>query len=187
MLFDWDFGVDGYGLFEVVVDVIWYCNGSVLIFLLVDCSVVLLVLVVVMGKVDDFVWLFEDMVDFIGGCIYVVIECYCLIVLLLMFGVFVKFLCVYEYLWYMFGYMGGIGFLKLLVGCVFFEYFGELLFCLDLLILVGEFGLLFDYFGLIGESECYVVCVFGVYCMYYVMNGLLMLNCIILMVSVSCD
>lgn len=50
---------------------------------------------------------------------------------------------------------------------------------MDVLILMLELGLLFDYFGLYKEVEEYIVCMFNVDVFYIVINGILILNKIV--------
>lgn len=51
--------------------------------------------------------------------------------------------------------------------------------CSDLLILVLELGLLFDYIGLIKDVEEEVVCNFGVDYIFFVINGIFIVNKIV--------
>lgn len=82
--------------------------------------------------VDEFVWILEDIVDFIVGCVVVVMICYCQQLLLLLFSVLMKYSDIYEYFWVVSGYQGGVGFIKIFVGCFYYDYYGENLFCIDM-------------------------------------------------------
>lgn len=91
-----------------------------------------------------------------------------------------KYSDIYEYFWVVLGYQGGVGFIKIFVGCFYYDYYGENLFCIDMGIEWIFFGFLFDYIGVFGESEKYVVCVFGVDCFWLVVVGIFGFNCIIM-------
>ncbi|PXW14949.1 Orn/Lys/Arg family decarboxylase [Paraburkholderia caballeronis] len=140
-----------------------------------------------MEKADDFIWLYDDSPDFIGGRIAAAIGRYREHVLPPMFRALVEFSQVYEYSWHTPGHTGGTAFLKSPVGRAFFSFFGEELFRSDLSISVGELGSLLDHSGPIGEGERYAARVFGAHRTYYVTNGSSTSNRVILMASVTRD
>ncbi|TDV24802.1 lysine decarboxylase/arginine decarboxylase [Paraburkholderia caballeronis] len=140
-----------------------------------------------MEKADDFIWLYDDSPDFIGGRIAAAIGRYRERVLPPMFRALVEFSQVYEYSWHTPGHTGGTAFLKSPVGRAFFSFFGEELFRSDLSISVGELGSLLDHSGPIGEGERYAARVFGAHRTYYVTNGSSTSNRVILMASVTRD
>ncbi|MCB4771445.1 lysine decarboxylase [Ancylobacter sp. Lp-2] len=187
VLLDWDLGTDGHGPSVAVVEALRHRNGTVPTFLLADRSVASTVPAAVMAKVDDFVWLLEDTVDFVGGRIQAAIERYRDHVLPPMLKALAQFSRVHEYSWHTPGHTGGTGFLKSPPGRAFFEFFGEPLLRSDLSISVGELGSLLDHSGPIGQSEKYAARVFGSHRSYHVTNGSSTSNRVILMASVSRD
>ena len=139
----------------------------------------------VLEAVTDYVWLFEDTSDFIGGRVGAAIDRYRAGLLPPMFKALAKFAGTYEYSWHTPGHTGGTAFLKHPVGRAFFEFFGEELFRSDLSISVGELGSLLDHSGPIGEAERYAARVFGADRTYFVTNGSSTSNRVILMSSVT--
>jgi lysine decarboxylase/arginine decarboxylase len=139
----------------------------------------------VLAEVNDYVWLFEDMPDFIGGRVAAAIARYRAGLLPPMFKALAKFAGTYEYSWHTPGHAGGTAFLKHPVGRAFLEFFGEELFRSDLSISVGELGSLLDHSGPIGEAERYAARVFGADRTYFVTNGSSTSNRVILMASVT--
>jgi arginine/lysine/ornithine decarboxylase len=139
----------------------------------------------VLEAVNDYVWLFEDTSDFIGGRVMAAIDRYRATLLPPMFKALAKFAGTYEYSWHTPGHAGGTAFLKHPVGRAFFEFFGEELFRSDLSISGGELGSLLDHSGPIGEAERYAARVFGADRTYFVTNGSSTSNRVILMSSVT--
>jgi lysine decarboxylase/arginine decarboxylase len=139
----------------------------------------------VLAEVNDYVWLFEDMPDFIGGRVAAAIARYRAGLLPPMFKALAKFAGTYEYSWHTPGHAGGTAFLKHPVGRAFLEFFGEELFRSDLSISVGELGSLLDHSGPIGEAERNAARVFGADRTYFVTNGSSTSNRVILMSSVT--
>jgi lysine decarboxylase/arginine decarboxylase len=187
VLLDWDLGPEGHDLSTSVVDAVRHRNTHVPIFLMADRSVASSVPASVMAKVNDFIWMLEDTVDFVGGRIEAAIGRYRGTVLPPMFAALTKFAQVHEYSWHTPGHTGGTGFLKSPPGRAFFEFFGERLLRSDLSISVGELGSLLDHSGPIGASEKYAARVFGSHRSYHVTNGSSTSNRVILMASVSRD
>ncbi len=187
VLLDWDLGPDGHDLSTSVVEAVRHRNTHVPIFLMADRSVASSVPADVMAKVNDFIWMLEDTVDFVGGRIEAAIGRYRGTVLPPMFAALTKFAQVHEYSWHTPGHTGGTGFLKSPPGRAFFEFFGERLLRSDLSISVGELGSLLDHSGPIGASEKYAARVFGSHRSYHVTNGSSTSNRVILMASVSRD
>lgn len=139
----------------------------------------------VLEAVNDYVWLFEDTSDFVGGRVMAAIDRYRAGLLPPMFKALAKFAGTYEYSWHTPGHAGGTAFLKHPAGRAFFEFFGEELFRSDLSISVGELGSLLDHSGPIGEAERYAARVFGADRTYFVTNGSSTSNRVILMSSVT--
>lgn len=187
ILLDWDLGPEGHEQSTMVVEALRKRNGTVPLFLLADRSVASTVPADIMAKVDDFVWMLEDTMDFVGGRIEAAIERYRATVLPPMFRALAQFSRVHEYSWHTPGHTGGTGFLKSPPGRAFFEFFGEPLLRSDLSISVGELGSLLDHSGPIGASEKYAARVFGSHRSYHVTNGSSTSNRVILMASVSRD
>lgn len=132
--------------------------------------------------VDEFVWILEDIVDFIVGRVVVAMIRYRQQLLSLLFSALMKYSDIYEYFWVALGYQGGVGFIKIFVGRFYYDYYGENLFRIDMGIERIFFGFLFDYIGVFGESEKYVVRVFGVDRFWSVVVGIFGFNRIIMQV-----
>lgn len=188
VLLDWDLALDdSHANAMQVLDAIRERSESVPVFLLAERSRADSIPLEAMQKADDFIWLLEDTISFIGGRIVAAIQRYREDVLPPMFKALVKFSRVYEYSWHTPGHTGGTAFLKSTPGRVFFDFFGENLFRSDLSISVGEMGSLLDHSGPIGESEAYAAKVFGADRTYHVTNGSSTSNRVILMASVTRD
>ena len=141
----------------------------------------------VLAQVNDYIWLFEDTPDFVGGRVAAAIDRYRATLLPPMFKALAKFAGTYEYSWHTPGHAGGTAFLKHPAGRAFSEFFGEELFRSDLSISVGELGSLLDHSGPIGESERNAARIFGADRTYFVTNGSSTSNRVILMASVTRD
>ncbi|WP_139110570.1 Orn/Lys/Arg decarboxylase N-terminal domain-containing protein [Pseudomonas syringae] len=188
VLLDWDLDLDdGHEKAMTVLNAVRARSEALPIFLLADRSSAATVPLEAMQKSDDFIWLLEDTIAFIGGRIVAAIQRYREAVLPPMFSALVKFSQVYEYSWHTPGHTGGTAFLKSTAGRAFFDYFGENLFRSDLSISVGELGSLLDHSGPIGASEVYAARVFGAHRTYHVTNGSSTSNRVILMASVTRD
>jgi len=141
----------------------------------------------ILEQVNDYIWLFEDTPDFVGGRVAAAIDRYRATLLPPMFKALAAFAGTYEYSWHTPGHSGGTAFLKHPAGRAFFEFFGEELFRSDLSISVGELGSLLDHSGAIGEAERNAARVFGADRTYFVTNGSSTSNRVILMASVTRD
>lgn len=141
----------------------------------------------VLSEVNDYVWLFEDTPDFIGGRVVAAIDRYRATLLPPMFKALANFAHEYEYSWHTPGHAGGTAFMKHPAGRAFVEFFGEELFRSDLSISVSEVGSLLDHSGPIGEAEHNAARVFGADRTYFVTNGSSTSNRVILMASVTRD
>ncbi|MEP7298244.1 MAG: Orn/Lys/Arg decarboxylase N-terminal domain-containing protein [Burkholderiales bacterium] len=139
----------------------------------------------VLAEVNDYVWLFEDTPDFIGGRVDAAIDRYRATLLPPMFKALAQFAGQYEYSWHTPGHAGGTAFMKHPAGRAFVEFFGEELFRSDLSISVAEVGSLLDHSGPIGEAERNAARVFGSDRSYFVTNGSSTSNRVILMASVT--
>jgi arginine/lysine/ornithine decarboxylase len=184
-LVHWDLADDDGAQATRVIAAARAANRHMPIFLTADRSSVSSISAETLGLADDFIWLLEDTVDFIGGRIYAAIERYRATVLPPMFLALARFAQVYEYSWHTPGHTGGTAFLKSTAGNAFFRFFGESLFRSDLSISVGDVGSLLDHSGAIGEGERYTARVFGSHRSYYVTNGSSMANRVILNASVT--
>jgi arginine decarboxylase len=139
----------------------------------------------ILAEVNDYVWLFEDSPNFIGGRVVAAIDRYRATLLPPMFKALANFAHRYEYSWHTPGHSGGTAFMKHPAGRAFVEFFGEELFRSDLSISVGEVGSLLDHSGPIGEAEHNAARVFGADRTYFVTNGSSTSNRVILMASVT--
>lgn len=185
VLVHWDLAADGGASATSLIHATRAINKDMPIFLTSDRSAIAEMPAATLTAADDFIWLLEDTVDFIGGRIRAAIERYRATVLPPMFLALAQFSRVYEYSWHTPGHTGGTAFLKSPAGNAFFRFFGEQLFRSDLSISVGELGSLLDHSGPIGAGERYAAKVFGAHRTYYVTNGSSMSNRVILMASVT--
>ncbi|MCF0146659.1 MAG: arginine decarboxylase [Eubacterium sp.] len=141
----------------------------------------------ILKETSDFIWLYEDTAEFIGGRIEAAIENYEKKILPPMFSALKKFADVHEYSWHTPGHTGGTAFMKSPAGRDYFDYYGENMFRSDLSISVGDLGSLLDHSGPIGASEKYAARVFGAHRTYHVTNGSSTSNRIIFMACVTRD
>ncbi len=184
----WDLG-DGtdHASARAVIDAVRARSADLPVFLLAARGAISEVPTAVLAEVNDYVWLFEDTTDFIGGRIGAAIERYRATLLPPMFQALVKFAGQYEYSWHTPGHAGGTAFMKHPAGRAFVEFFGEELFRSDLSISVPEVGSLLDHSGPIGAAERNAARVFGADRTYFVTNGSSTSNRVILMSSVTRD
>jgi arginine decarboxylase len=188
VLIDWDLaGAKGHAAAKHVIAEVRARAGRLPIFLLAASGAVEDMPAEVLAEVNDYVWLFEDTTDFIGGRIVAAIDRYRATLLPPMFKALASFASQYEYSWHTPGHAGGTAFMKHPAGRAFVEFFGEELFRSDLSISVGEVGSLLDHSGPIGEAERNAARVFGADRTYFVTNGSSTSNRVILMASVTRD
>jgi arginine decarboxylase len=188
VMVDWELpgGPDHQGARQVIAEVRAH-TASLPVFLLASRGSLATVPSDILEAVNDYVWLFEDTPDFIGGRVVAAIDRYRANLLPPMFKALAKFATTYEYSWHTPGHAGGTAFLKHPVGRAFFEFFGEELFRSDLSISVEPLGSLLDHSGPIGEAERNAARVFGADRTYFVTNGSSTSNRVILMASVTRD
>ena len=188
VMVDWELaGSPDHGSARNVIAAVRARSARLPIFLLASRGSLAKVPSEVLERVNDYIWLFEDTPDFIGGRVAAAVDRYRATLLPPMFKALAKFAGTYEYSWHTPGHAGGTAFLKHPAGRAFFEFFGEELFRSDLSISVGELGSLLDHTGAIAESERYAARVFGADRTYYVTNGSSMSNRVILMACVTRD
>jgi arginine decarboxylase len=188
VLIDWDLAglADHQGARGVITDI--RARAAALpIFLLAASGAVSDMSADVLSEVNDYVWLYEDTPDFIGGRVVAAVDRYRATLLPPMFKALANFAHRYEYSWHTPGHAGGTAFMKHPAGRAFVEFFGEELFRSDLSISVGEVGSLLDHSGPIGQAEHNAARVFGADRTYFVTNGSSTSNRIILMASVTRD
>ena len=106
ILLDWDLGPDGHDLSASVVEAVRQRNTHVPVFLMADRSVASSVPASIMAKVNDFIWMLEDTVDFVGGRVEAAILRYRGTVLPPMFSALTQFAQVHEYSWHTPGHTG---------------------------------------------------------------------------------
>ena len=188
VLIDWDLaGEKGHKAARGVIADIRARAARLPIFLLAASGAVGDMSADVLSEVNDYVWLFEDTPDFIGGRVVAAIDRYRATLLPPMFKALANFAHRYEYSWHTPGHAGGTAFMKHPAGRAFVEFFGEELFRSDLSISVEEVGSLLDHSGPIGEAEHNAARVFGANRTYFVTNGSSTSNRVILMASVTRD
>ena len=188
VLVDWDLaGAKNHESARKVIDAVRTHSGRLPIFLLAASGSVGDISADVLSEVNDYVWLFEDTKDFIGGRICAAIDRYRATLLPPMFKALTGFAGKYEYSWHTPGHAGGTAFMKHPTGRAFVEFFGEELFRSDLSISVTEVGSLLDHSGPIGDAEHNAARVFGADRTYFVTNGSSTSNRVILMSSVTRD
>ncbi|RZJ06261.1 MAG: arginine decarboxylase [Brevundimonas sp.] len=185
VLVHWDLADDKGAQASEVISAARAANHQMPIFLTSDRSSISTMSADILTEADDYIWVLEDTVDFIGGRIRTAIDRYRQSVLPPMFRALAQFSRVYKYSWHTPGHTGGTAFLKSVAGNAFFRFFGETMFRTDLSISVGELGSLLDHSGPIGAGERYTAGVFGSHRSYYVTNGSSMSNRVILMASVT--
>ncbi len=125
----------------------------------------------VMARVDEFVWMLADTADFIAGRVVAAVERYREQLLPPFAAALARYSRVREHSWSAPGHQGGIGFTKLPVGRVFFDFYGENLFRTDMGIERGQLGSLLDHTGPVADSEKYAARVFGAHRSYNVVGG----------------
>ena len=153
VLVDWDqMGDADHASARQVIAAVRAQSATLPVFLLASRGALTTVPSDVLEAVNDYVWLYEDTPDFIGGRVVAAIDRYRATLLPPMFKALAAFAKSYEYSWHTPGHAGGTAFLKHPVGRAFFEFFGEELFRSDLSISVGELGSLLDHSGPIGHS-----------------------------------
>ena len=188
VLVDWELaGAPGHGSARSVIAAVRGRAAQLPVFLLATSGSLAEVPPGVLEQVNDYIWLFEDTPDFVGGRVVAAIDRYRATLLPPMFKALAAFAGTYEYSWHTPGHSGGTAFLKHPAGRAFFEFFGEELFRSDLSISVGELGSLLDHSGAIGEAERNAARVFGADRTYFVTNGSSTSNRVILMASVTRD
>jgi arginine decarboxylase len=188
VLIEWDLGdaKDHKNARKVIAGVRAH-SGNLPIFLLAASGSLTEISADVLAEVNDYIWLFEDTKDFLGGRIVAAIDRYRATLLPPMFKALADYAGQYEYSWHTPGHAGGTAFIKHPTGRAFVEFFGEELFRSDLSISVAEVGSLLDHSGPIGEAENNAARVFGADRTYFVTNGSSTSNRVILMSSVTRD
>ncbi len=188
VLVDWDLaGTEEHHSARMVIAAVRARSARLPIFLLAGSGSLGEISADVLSEVNDYVWLFEDTKDFLGGRIVAAIDRYRATLLPPMFKALASFAGQYEYSWHTPGHAGGTAFMKHPTGRAFVEFFGEELFRSDLSISVAEVGSLLDHSGPIGEAEHNAARVFGADRTYFVTNGSSTSNRVILMSSVTRD
>jgi len=188
VLIDWELeGTSGHGSARSVIAAVRGRAARLPVFLLAASGSLAEVPAETLEAVNDYIWLFEDTPDFVGGRVAAAIDRYRDTLLPPMFKALATFAGTYEYSWHTPGHSGGTAFLKHPAGRAFYEFFGEELFRSDLSISVGELGSLLDHSGPIGEAERNAARVFGADRTYFVTNGSSTSNRVILMASVTRD
>lgn len=188
VLVDWELaGTPEHGSARSVIAAVRGRAAQLPVFLLASSGSLAEVPAGILEQVNDYIWLFEDTPDFVGGRVAAAIDRYRATLLPPMFKALAAFAGTYEYSWHTPGHSGGTAFLKHPAGRAFFEFFGEELFRSDLSISVSELGSLLDHSGPIGEAERNAARVFGADRTYFVTNGSSTSNRVILMASVTRD
>lgn len=186
VLLNWDDTIDTEDRSAVkVLETLRSRNVDIPVFLMADRTIASEIPVNILEQINDFIWVLDDVPEFIVGRIFTAINRYNEIIQPPMFKALTDFSDLYEYSWHTPGHAGGTAFLKSAVGRNFYSYFGENLFRSDLSISVGDLGSLLDHTGPIGESERYMAHVFGSHRSYHVTNGSSTSNKIILMASIT--
>lgn len=124
-----------------------------------------------MSMVNEFVWMLADTASFIAGRVAAAVERYIDQLLPPYAKALAKYSRLKEESFSAPGHQGGIGFTKLPVGRLFFDFYGENLFRTDMGIERGQLGSLLDHTGPVKESEDYAARVFGAHRSYNVVGG----------------
>ena len=146
-------------------------NAKVPVFLMADRNLAGTVTVEVATLADEFVWLLDDVPDFLAGRAIAAIERYVRNLLPPFAAALARYDRDREYSSAAPGHQGGVAFLKSPVGRAFFDFYGENLFRTDLGIERAALGSLLGHSGPVGESERYAARVFGAHRSYSVLNG----------------
>ncbi len=172
LLIDWTLGDDeGHARATKLLELVRSRNDKIPIFLMAERGEASSIPIVVMEKVNEFVWTLEDTAAFVGGRVVAAMKRYLEVMMPPLAAALMRFTQEYEYSWHTPGHTGGTAFLKAPVGRIFFDYFGENLLRSDLSVSVGDLGSLLDHTGPIGEHEKYAARVFGADRTYCVTNG----------------
>ena len=124
-----------------------------------------------LDAVDEYIWILENDIDFIGERISEEIRKYRDGLLPPLAKAVFNYNKVAEYSWAAPGHQGGVGFLKTAVGKKFFDYYGENLFRTDTGIERTSLGSLLDHTGAFLESEKNIARIFGADRSFSVMVG----------------
>jgi arginine decarboxylase len=125
----------------------------------------------ILSRVNDYVWKIEDTPHFIAGRVEHAALNYLNNILPVFFKELVNYAENYKYAWHTPGHMGGVAFLKSLVGRAFYNFYGENVFRADLSVSVPELGSLMEHTGVSGEAERRAAKIFGAEYTYFVTNG----------------
>ncbi|KPJ67900.1 MAG: hypothetical protein AMJ43_02875 [Coxiella sp. DG_40] len=125
----------------------------------------------ILARVDDYIWKVEDTPHFIAGRVEYAASNYLNNSLPVFFKKLVNYAENYKYAWHTPGHMGGVAFLKSLVGRAFYNFYGENVFRADLSVSVPELGSLMEHTGVNGEAERRAAKIFGAEYTYFVTNG----------------
>lgn len=106
-----------------------------------------------LNSIDEYIWILENDIDFIGERISEEIKQYRDALLPPLAKAVFNYNKVAEYSWAAPGHQGGVGFLKTAIGKKFFDYYGENLFRTDTGIERTSLGSLLDHTGAFLDSE----------------------------------
>ena len=124
-----------------------------------------------LNSIDEYIWILENDIDFIGERISEEIKQYRDALLPPLAKAVFNYNKVAEYSWAAPGHQGGVGFLKTAIGKKFFDYYGENLFRTDTGIERTSLGSLLDHTGAFLESEKNIARIFGSDRSYSVLVG----------------
>lgn len=125
----------------------------------------------VLNSINEYLWILQDDIDFIGERISEEIKLYRDSLLPPLAKAVFNYNKTAEYSWAVPGHQGGVGFLKTAIGKKFFDFYGENLFRTDLGIERTAIGSLLDHTGAFYESEKNIARIFGADMSFNVLVG----------------
>ena len=163
ILLDWEIGEnDKKSLNSVrLIKQIRNTNDTIPIFIMTERHKLQDIELNILTRVDDYVWKVEDTPHFIAGRVEHAAMNYLNNILPVFFKELVNYAENYKYAWHTPGHMGGVAFLKSLVGRAFYNFYGENVFRADLSVSVPELGSLMEHSGVNGEAEQRAAKIFG--------------------------
>ncbi len=173
ILLDWEIGEDNKKSLNSaqLIKQIREVNDSIPVFIMTERHKLQDIELDILARVNDYVWKVEDTPHFIAGRVERAALDYLNSVLPVFFKELVNYAENYKYAWHTPGHMGGVAFLKSLVGQAFYNFYGENVFRADLSVSVPELGSLMEHSGVNGEAERQAAKIFGAEYTYFVTNG----------------
>lgn len=171
LVIDWDMKITKHETALQLMSVMRRRNQNIPILMLTDRTEVDHIPLKVLERINGYLWITADTVEFLAGRIEMHASAYTDKILPVFFKELVRYAREYKYAWHTPGHMGGEGFLRSPCGVAMVKFFGENMFRADLSISVPELGSLLDHQGVVGDAERNSARVFGADMSYYILNG----------------